>query len=160
MQGRDVGPLKTAEPFAAASQPLEVDVVASLMRRHEVAAERLIGWLRVAIGACIFVTVIAAENVLRELTGIRLELFERNAWIAAVGFLLLGAASIALADPRRWRHGFAYLFMVLDIALVLAVVYLAIGGRGLPGNAVPSAPIVWSAPLLLAVGALRYDVRI
>jgi hypothetical protein len=28
---------------------LEGDLVASLMRRHEVAAERLIGWLRVAI---------------------------------------------------------------------------------------------------------------
>ena len=33
---------------------LEGDLIASLMRRHQVAAERLIGWLRVTIGMCIF----------------------------------------------------------------------------------------------------------
>src|SRR3954447_427712 len=130
------------------------------MRRHQVAAERLIGWLRVAIGVCIFVTVIAADYVLGQLTGVSLDLFERNAWIAALGFLAVGAASIVLAVPQRWHHGFAYLFMVLDVGLVLVIACLAVGERELPGNALPSAPIVWAAPLVLAVGALRYDVKV
>jgi adenylate cyclase len=82
----------------------------------------------VAIGLCVFVTVIAADRVLVELTGISLDLFERNAWIASLGFLLVGAVSIVLAVPQRWRHGFAYLFMVIDVGLVLVIAFLA----GLP----------------------------
>ncbi|ACL58373.1 adenylate/guanylate cyclase domain-containing protein [Methylobacterium nodulans] len=150
-----------AEPFISIpSRPLEGNLVAALMSRHEVAAERLIGWLRVAIGICIFVTVIAADHVLRHLVDVSLDSFERNAWIASLGFLLIGAASIVLAEPQRWHHGFAYLFMVLDVGLVLVIAFLAIGERELPGNALPSAPIVWAVPLVLAVGALRYDVRV
>ncbi|WP_407526758.1 adenylate/guanylate cyclase domain-containing protein [Methylobacterium oryzisoli] len=156
---RAKGPSREAPPFISIpARPLEGDLVASLMRRHEVAAERLIGWLRVAIGLGVFVTVIAADRVLHRLTGVSLDLFERNAWVASLGFLLVGAASIALAEPQRWRHGFAYLFMVLDVGLVLVIAWLAVSERGLPGNALPSAPIVWAAPLVLAVGALRYDV--
>ncbi|MBZ6076116.1 adenylate/guanylate cyclase domain-containing protein [Microvirga puerhi] len=154
-------PLREAEPFGTIpGQHLEGDLVASLMRRHEVAAERLIGWLRVAIGVCVFITVIAADHVLIQLTGETLALFQRNAWIASFGFLVVGAASILLAVPQRWRHAYAYLFMVLDVGLVLVIAYFAIGERELPGNALPSAPIVWAAPLVLAVGALRYDVKI
>src|SRR6185503_8464842 len=92
--------------------------------------------------------------------GVSLGLFERNAWIASLGFLLVGAVSIMLAEPQRWRHGFAYLFMVLDVGLVLGIAYLATEERGLPGNALPSAPIAWAIPLVLAVGALRYDVKV
>ncbi|WP_457092667.1 adenylate/guanylate cyclase domain-containing protein [Microvirga sp. P5_D2] len=153
--------LQETEPFInIPNRPLEGDLVAALMRRHEVAAERLIGWLRVAIGVCVFVTVIAADRVLLYLTGVSLGLFERNAWIASLGFLLVGAVSIMLAEPQRWRHGFAYLFMVLDVGLVLGIAYLATEERGLPGNALPSAPIAWAIPLVLAVGALRYDVKV
>ncbi|AWN49380.1 adenylate/guanylate cyclase domain-containing protein [Methylobacterium terrae] len=152
---------RLADPFAhPLSAPLAGDLVAGLMRRHEVAAERLIGWLRVGIGACVFVTVIAAGHVLDGAVGASLALFQRNAWIAALGFLLVGAASLALAVPQRWHHGYAYLFMVLDVGLVLAITVLALGERGLPGNAVPSAPIAWAIPLVLAVGALRYDVKV
>src|SRR5689334_2427281 len=115
------------------------DLVASLMHRHEVAAERRIGWLRVTIGICIFVTVIGANNLLRQWTGVSLDLFEHNAWIASLGFLVIGAVSIVLAVPQRWHHGLAYLFMVLDIGLVLVIAVFAVGERGLPGNALPSA---------------------
>jgi adenylate cyclase len=154
-------PPQAAEPFISIpDRHLEGDLVASLMRRHEVAAERLIGGLRVAIGVCIFVTVIAAERLLRQWTGVSLDLFERNAWIASLGFLSTGLVSIVLAVPQRWHHGFAYLFMTLDVGLVLIIASLAIGERELPGNALPSAPILWAAPLVLAVGALRYDVRV
>ena len=146
-----------ADPLAA---PLAGDLVAGLMRRHEVAAERLIGWLRVGIGVCVFVTVIAASHVLHELAGVSLGVFQHNAWIAALGFLIAGAASIVLAVPQRWHHGYAYLFMVLDVGLVLAIAVLALGERDLPGNALPSAPIIWAIPLVLAVGALRYDVKV
>jgi len=152
---------RAAEPFVSiAEHSLEGDLVASLMRRHAVAAERLIGCLRIAIGICIFVTVIVADDALRYLTGVSLDLFERNAWIASVGFLMIGAVSIVLAVPERWRHGFSYLFMVLDIALVLGIAFLAVDERQLPGNALPSAPVSWAAPLILAVGALRYDVKV
>ena len=154
-------PLREAEPYIGIpTGSLEGDLVAALMRRHEVAAERLMGWLRVAIGAGIFVTVIAASAVLDALASASLDAFERNAWIAALGFLAVGAVSIVLAVPQRWHHGFAYLFMALDVGLVLGIAGLAIGGRDLPGNALPSAPIVWAAPLVLAVGALRYDVKV
>ena len=112
------------------------------MRRHEVAAERLIGWLRAAIGLCTFVTVIAAGHVLRQLTGVHLDLFERDAWIAALAFLVLGAVSVALAVPQRWRHSYAYLFMVLDVALV-----------SLPGQWPASAG--WSRLRLRAAGGRR-----
>jgi len=154
-------PSREAEPFInLPDRPLEGDLVAALMRRHEVAAERLIGWLRVAIGLCVFTTVILADRILLRLTGMTLDMFERNAWIASFGFLLVGAVSIVLAVPQRWRHGFAYLFMVMDVGLVLVIAFFAVGERGLPGNALPSAPITWAAPLVLAVGALRYDVKV
>jgi len=141
-------------------RPLEGDLIDALMRRHEVAAERLIGWLRVAIGICIILTVLVADQLLLRWTGVALDMFQHNAWLASLGFLATGAASVVLAVPQRWRHGFAYLFMVLDVGLVLVIAYLAVHDRGLPGNALPSAPIVWAAPLVLAVGALRYDVKV
>ncbi len=139
---------------------LEGDLVAALMHRHEVAAERLIGWLRMAIGACVFVTVIVASAALRHQPGMAFDVFEHNAWIASLGFLASGSLSIVLAVPQRWHHAFAYLFMALDVGLVLAIACLAVGERALPGNALPSAPIVWAVPLVLAVGALRYDVKV
>lgn len=139
---------------------LDGDLVASLMHRHEIAAERLIGWLRVAIGACVFVTAIVASAALRHHTGGTFDVFEFNAWVASLGFLAIGSISIVLAVPQRWHHGFAYLFMALDVGLVLAIACLAVGERALPGNALPSAPIVWAVPLILAVGALRYDVKV
>lgn len=158
---RGHAPPREPEPFIGIpSGSLEGDLVSALMRRHEVAAERLIGWLRVAIGGCIFLTVIVASAVLSELTDASLDAFERNAWIASLGFLAIGAVSIVLAVPQRWHHAFAYLFMALDVGLVLGIACLAVGGRDLPGNALPSAPIVWAAPLVLAVGALRYDVKV
>ena len=95
-----------AEPFISIpNRPLEGDLIASLMRRHEVAAERLIGWLRVAIGICVILTVLVADRLLLQWTGVTLDLFQHNAWIASLGFLATGAASIALAVPQRWRHG-------------------------------------------------------
>ena len=69
-----------AEPIIGIpARQLEGDLVAYLMRRHEVAAERLIGWMRVAIGICIFVTMIATDHLLRQLFGVSLDLFERSA---------------------------------------------------------------------------------
>ncbi|MBM6592591.1 adenylate/guanylate cyclase domain-containing protein [Microvirga pudoricolor] len=156
---REEDPLQEITSFAA-HRPLETDLVASLMRRHEVAAERLIGWLRVISGLCIFLTVIVADGIMDGFAPTPTGLFERNAWIASIGFLVLGAASILLAAPQRWRHAYAYLFMTLDVGLVLGIAYAAVGERGLPGNALPSTPIAWAAPLLLAVGALRYDVKV
>ncbi|MFE1599945.1 adenylate/guanylate cyclase domain-containing protein [Methylobacterium sp. ID0610] len=158
---RPTGRPRAAEALAGLSaRPLEGDLAASLMRRHEVAAERLIGWLRVAIGLCILVTVIAADHVLHVWVSVSLDLFTHNAWIAASGFLATGAVSIVLAVPQRWHHVFAYLFMALDVGLVLVIAYFAVSERDLPGNALPSAPIVWAVPLVLAVGALRYDVKV
>ncbi|GJE46355.1 hypothetical protein [Methylobacterium soli] len=73
-------PPREAEPYIGIpTGSLEGDLVTSLMRRHEVAAERLIGWLRVAIGTCVFVTVIAASQVLHQLTSVSLDVFEHNA---------------------------------------------------------------------------------
>src|SRR4051794_38589018 len=114
-----------AQPFISnPARQLEGDLVASLMRRHEVAAERLIGWLRVTIGLCIFVTVIATDHLLRQFAGVSLDLFERSAWIASLGFLVIGSASILLAVPQRWHHEFAYLFMMLVVGLVLVMAFL------------------------------------
>jgi adenylate cyclase len=52
---------------------------------------------------------------------VSLDLFERSVWIASLGFLVIGSASILLAVPQRWHHGFAYLFVVLDVGLVLGI---------------------------------------
>src|SRR5690349_9101197 len=117
-------PPQEAQPsISIPARHLEGDLVASLMRRHQVAAERLIGWLRVAIGICVIVTVIA-DHVLSQFTGLSLDLYERNAWIAALGSVTIGAVSISLAVPQRWHHGLAYVFMVLDVALVLGIAFL------------------------------------
>src|SRR6478735_220538 len=70
------------------------------------------------------------------------------------------SAQPASRAPQRWHHGFAYLFMTLDVGVVLGIAFLAIDECALPGNALPSAPIVWAAPLVLAVGALRYDLKV
>lgn len=132
---------------------------APLLRRYEVAAERIIAWIRLAIAATLAIALGGATELVEASTGLDFTRFEQNALFATIGFAVAGVTGLVLATPYRWKPALAYAFVLADAALVLTAVAAAVQERALPGNAIPAVPILWAAPLLLAVGALRYDHR-
>ena len=137
----------------------QIPQTAVLLRRHEVAAEKIIAWIRIAIAAALAVALTSSTEIVEAATGLDFLRFEQSALFATMGFLVSGLAGLALANPARWRNGYAYVFVLADSVLVIAAVAAAVKGEALPGNAIPAVPIIWVAPLLLTVGAFRYHHR-
>ncbi len=71
--------------------------------------------------------------------------------------LLIGVASYALSGIHSARLWGTYLFAVLDAGVIATSAWLILEGGGLSGNWIPAVPPIWAVPLLLAVGALRYE---
>jgi adenylate cyclase len=130
-----------------------------LLRDYEVTGEKIIAWIRLSIGATLALALGGSTELVEAATGLHFARFEQNAILAIIGFAASGFIGLALASPSRWRPSYAYAFVLTDVALVLLALAAAIQERALPGNAIPGLPILWAAPLLLAVGALRYDHR-
>jgi adenylate cyclase len=130
-----------------------------LLRDYEVTGEKIIAWIRLSIGATLALALGGSTELVDAATGLHFARFEQNAILAIIGFAASGFIGLALASPSRWRPSYAYAFVLTDVALVLLALAAAIQERALPGNAIPGLPILWAAPLLLAVGALRYDHR-
>ncbi|MCJ7996187.1 adenylate/guanylate cyclase domain-containing protein [Rhizobium cremeum] len=80
--------------------------------------------------------------------------------LALVTLSLSGLFSLFLIGLGEFRAWMRYLFSFMDAAMVAAVCYLSLSFHQLSGAWIFAAPGIWSIPLLLTVGALRYQPAI
>ncbi len=75
-------------------------------------------------------------------------------------YLGLAIASLRFARPGRFRAWMSFVFVGLDASLIAAGLVTGFLQSGLPASFAPIFPALWLAPLVLAFGTLRYDVRV
>ena len=76
--------------------------------------------------------------------------------LAVAAFLALGVASLVLTRIGSYAPWMAFAFTAADVAIIMLAVAATLHDTGLGGNWIAIAPALWAAPLILAVGALRY----
>ncbi|WP_414900718.1 adenylate/guanylate cyclase domain-containing protein [Rhizobium cremeum] len=80
--------------------------------------------------------------------------------LSLVTLSLSGLVALLLIGLGKFRAWMRYLFSFMDAAMVAAVCYLSLSFHQLSGAWIFAAPVTWSIPLLLTVGALRYQPAI
>lgn len=75
-------------------------------------------------------------------------------------YLGLAIVSMRFATPGRFRAWMSFVFVGLDASLIAAGLLTGFLQSGLPAPFAPIFPAIWLAPLVLAFGTLRYDVRV
>ncbi|WP_261336771.1 adenylate/guanylate cyclase domain-containing protein [Rhizobium leguminosarum] len=76
--------------------------------------------------------------------------------LALATFFLTGTFALFLIRYGQFRLWMRYVFAVVDAIMVASVCYLSLKLNSLSGAWLFAAPVIWSMPLLLTVGALRY----
>ncbi|WP_282610357.1 adenylate/guanylate cyclase domain-containing protein [Pelagibius sp. Alg239-R121] len=120
-------------------------------------AERLLGWVRVAIS--LILAVLFAATVLRELTTAD-PILRRQLSLAALtmaGYLVIGLISLTAARREVFRTWHTWTFATCDVGFVLLSLYIGLINTGADANYLTSLPAAWLIPLVLAFGALRFN---
>jgi adenylate cyclase len=140
------------EQGAADARGATVD---QLLRHAEIEAERVIGWVRVAVGVMLAASGIFVSFGSKALTAGQHVNFLTG--LSAVGaYVALGAISLALVARGRFRPWMAFALVTADAAVLAFGLHTLLGSMGLGGNWISIVPVIWVAPLALVVGALRY----
>lgn len=83
-----------------------------------------------------------------------------TAIVTIIGYLALGVVTIRLTTPARFRPWMSFAFVAVDATLLAMGLTSGFVNSGLAAPFAPIFPVVWMAPVLLAFGTLRYDVRV
>jgi adenylate cyclase len=131
-----------------------VTSVAKLFNESEIEAEYMIGWVRIAAGLILFVSGlgISSEFALPS----KVQTLPLTALIAVAAFVILGITSLLLVVRRHFKPWMAFVFVAGDATILAASLFSALETNGLRGNWIAAMPVIWAAPLVLVVGALRY----
>jgi adenylate cyclase len=76
--------------------------------------------------------------------------------VIVIGFLGFGATSLTVVATRRYIPVLAYVFSAGDAAMITFNIWESLRVSHLSANWIAALPAIWAAPLILAVGALRY----
>ena len=117
-------------------------------------AERMTGWVRVVLALALAVSLLGSGGI-ASVAGYD-EFWARLGLgaLAVAAFLALGVASFSrIGSYAPWM---AFAFTAADAAIIVLAVGATLRDTGLGGNWIAIAPALWAAPLILAVGALRY----
>ncbi len=148
---------------AQASDQDSQSIIQRLVVEAEIASERLIAWVRIAIAASLLaVYLLAAEAVeffdLGEMPGFPAT--SRGAIATVAAFAILGLLALYLSTPARWRHWMAYVFAFADVLLVSLAMYRALRGSEVDGTYIAAIPVAFAIPLVFAIGGLRPRPRV
>jgi adenylate cyclase len=128
-----------------------------LFQDSEIEAEYAIGWVRIAAGFVLFASGLGVSSGIAALTeGQILHQLMFTALITVGAFLLLGIASLLLVVRGWFKPWMAFAFVAGDAIILATSLFFGLEGNGLRGNWIAAMPVIWAAPLVLAVGALRY----
>lgn len=130
--------------------------IAPLLREAEIDAERTTGWIRVALAAVLAASLVATGRI--AIAAGYADIWQRLglAAVAIAAMLALGFASLALVRAGAYAPWMAYALTAGDAVIVVLAVAATLRDADLSGNWTAVAPALWAAPLVLAVGALRY----
>lgn len=130
--------------------------LAPLLREAETEAELTTGWVRIALAIALAGSLLISARI-ATVTGY--EDIARRLGLAglAVGALLaLGIVSLTVVHTRRYASWMAFVFTAGDAIIILLLIGATLRDAHLNGNWITAVPAIWTAPLILAVGALRY----
>ena len=127
-----------------------------LLNEAEMEAERMTGWVRVVLAVALAVSLLGSGGI-ASVAGYD-EFWARLGLgaLAVAAFLALGVASLVLTRIGSYAPWMAFAFTAADAAIIVLAVGATLRDTGLGGNWIAIAPALWAAPLILAVGALRY----
>ncbi|MGF9761269.1 adenylate/guanylate cyclase domain-containing protein [Microvirga sp. 0TCS3.31] len=130
--------------------------LASLLREAQTEAERTTGWVRIALALALAGSLLISARI-ASVTGYD-DLAKRVGLggLAIGALLVLGVASLAVVRTRRYASWMAFVFTAGDAIIILSLVWVTLRDTHLNGNWIAAVPAIWGAPLILAVGALRY----
>ncbi|MBL8701395.1 MAG: adenylate/guanylate cyclase domain-containing protein [Alphaproteobacteria bacterium] len=135
--------------------------LARLLDEAAVRAEATIARLRV-VTALVFggalVVFALAPTVIGRAAAPRWQML--TAAVTLVGYLAVAVASLRLSVPGRFRSWMSFVFVGLDASLLGGGLVAGYLQSGLPSSFGAVFPAIWLAPLVLAFGTLRYDVRV
>jgi adenylate cyclase len=130
--------------------------VIPLLKEAELEAERTAGWVRIVLAAVLAASLLVSGRIAAiagyEDVWARLGLGA----LAVAAFLALGIASLVLVQTGAYAPWTAFALTAGDAVIVVLAVAVTLRDTELRGNWIAIAPALWAAPLLLAVGALRY----
>jgi len=140
----------------AAVDKIGSPAIAHLLTEADIEAERTTGWVLVALAAALAASLLLSGRIASvagyEEIWVRLGLGA----LAVAAFLALGVVSLVLVRSGSYAPWMAFAFTAGDAAIIVLAVGATLHETGLGGNWVAVAPTLWAAPLILAVGALRY----
>ena len=144
-------------------EPEEPSIVERLVVEAEIAAERMIGWVRLALSLWLFaalaVSVIAVEILDINLGTIR-AMVRQVGLPTQIAFLIVGLLSLWIATPQRWRPWMAYVFVTTDALLIGASIFSALKQTGLDGGFISATPPYAAVPVMFCIGSLRPRPRV
>jgi len=123
-------------------------------------AEHTVAILRVATSLLVGVAFVFVAGLSGRMTGLPLL---NVGWLVAIfvtAFLLLGLLGLWAARPGRFRPWMAWGFATGDVALSVGAVSFDIWIHEAAANFTSAFPSVWMVPVVLALGALRYNPRL
>ncbi|MFC3231029.1 adenylate/guanylate cyclase domain-containing protein [Marinibaculum pumilum] len=159
--GRDTPVSAAAE---AAPQPARRQTPGGPLREAEIAAERIVGIVRMAAAALLAAALMVAVSGAGPDTGDSLEpVFHRQYAVALAtqaAYFLLGAAAVAVARPAMFRPWIPWASSALDVAFVLSALWFSLANTGLSTNYIAAMPAAWLLPLILCLGAQRFNTSL
>jgi adenylate cyclase len=127
-----------------------------LLREAEIEAERTTGWIRIALAAALAASLLVSGRI-ASVAGYEGIWARLGLGTLAVGALLaLGIMSLVLVRTGLYAPWMAVAFATEDGAIIVLAVAASLRIAGLGRNWIAIAPSLWAAPLILALGALRY----
>src|SRR3954469_8986758 len=130
--------------------------IAILLKEGGIEAGRTTGWVRIALAAALAVSLLVSGRI-AAVAGYA-EIWARLGLgtLAIAALLALGITSLVLVRTRSYAPWMAFAFTAGDALIVVLAVGATLHDNQLGGNWIAIAPPLWAAPLILAVGALRY----
>ena len=126
-----------------------------LLQESELEAEHTVGWVRIAVGLALLASGIFVSSSGGSVNGGQHINFVTGLTTVGV-YIALGVTSFALVLKGLFRPWMAFLLVTADAAVLGLSLHISLVSIGLSGNWISIVPVIWVAPLVLAVGALRY----
>jgi adenylate cyclase len=130
--------------------------ITDLLREAEIEAERTTGWIRIALAIILAASLLASGRFALTAGYVSFWGHLGLGALAVGAFLALGIVSLALVRAEAYAPWMAFAFAAGNAVIIVLAVGASLHDNHLGGNWITLAPSLGAAPLILAMGALRY----
>ena len=128
-----------------------------LLRQADADAERLLGFIRVAIATVLGLTLTLASRAVP--ASVPSDFVAKQitvAWIILAAYAAIGLVAVWLVTAGRYKAWMAWPTALADVLLVSGNVWLSLNNAALTANFAFAYPSALLLPMVIAFGALRY----